>query len=62
MTTKDFENIVKKIRDKYPERIFPEPTAGCAVGRYTAAGCRLACDLILMEVKNERKKSYKRNI
>lgn len=53
MKKADFISIVKKMKSWYPVEIFPDPAPGCAVDRYTAAGVRLACDMIIEEVKNE---------
>jgi hypothetical protein len=38
--------IVRTIRGKYPTDVFSEPKPGSPPDCYSAAGCRLACDLI----------------
>ena len=50
MTVEDVIQIIKDHKSYYPISIFPEPEPGCAVDRYTAAGCRLVCDNILRAI------------
>jgi len=50
MTIEDAIIIVKAVKAYYPTSVFPEPEEGCSVDRYTAAGCRLACDNILRTI------------
>lgn len=53
LTEKEIFKLIARTKKYYSAKAFPEPdgTVDCRVDRYTAAGCRLALDVLEIAIE-----------